>query len=82
MNFIELETIIKEVVGNDIIAKENLTMVYQLPEDQHKALDEHLFFKANPTAKKSEFKHRKAFEIDTGMFSVMFILDESKLDIK
>lgn len=82
MTFTELETVIKAVIANDEIRKDNLTMVYQLPEKQHIALDEHLFFKSNPKAKKSEFKHRDSFEIDTGLFKVMFILDESELDVK
>ena len=82
MRFDELEGVIKKVIECDEIKKEGLTMVYQLPEERHKKLDEHLFFKFNPTAKTEEFKHRDTFEIDTGLFTVMFIQEGDKIKTK
>lgn len=82
MRFDEMETIVKKMAEIDEIPKENLTMVYQLSVEKHRALDEHLFFKFNPNAKKKDFKHRDTFEIDTGIFTMMFIKEEKELDVK
>ena len=52
MKYEELEDTIKSILSNDEIIKNNLIMVYQLESEKHKKLEEYIFFKNNPQAKK------------------------------
>jgi hypothetical protein len=71
MSYEELIKTISEVVNNEEIYKKGLTLVYELNEKQHKQMDEHLFYKANPHAE--NFVHRDEVEIEVGGIKVKFI---------
>ena len=64
MKYEELEDTIKSILSNDEIIKNNLIMVYQLESEKHKKLEEYIFFKNNPQAKKKDFEPKDDFEED------------------
>ena len=71
MNYNELIETISEIVNNEKIHKENLTLVYTLDEHNHKKMDEHLFYKSNPD--NVEFVHRDIVEVEIGGVLIRFI---------
>jgi hypothetical protein len=62
---------ISEIVNNDDIIKENLTLVYELDEITHKKMDEHLFYTSNPSD--AIFEHKDVVEVILGGVTVKFI---------
>ena len=82
MRFEELENTIKAVLGNDEIVKDGLVMVYQLDTDKHRKLEEHIFFKNNPSAKKKDFEPRDDFELDIEDFTILVVKKEDEADVK
>ena len=48
-------------------------MVYQLDSKKHKKLEEHIFFKNNPQAKRKDFEPKDDFEVDVEDFTILFI---------
>ena len=84
MKYEELEDTIKSILSNDEIIKNNLIMVYQLESEKHKKLEEYIFFKNNPQAKKKDFEPKDDFEIDVEDFTILFIkkdADDSDIDL-
>lgn len=71
MNYNELIETISEIVNNEKIYKENLTLVYELDEQNHLKMDEHLFYKSN--APSDEFIHNEVIELEIGGVFVKFI---------
>ena len=71
MNYNQLIETISEVVNNEKIFKENLTLVYELDEQNHLKMDEHLFYKSNPS--NVEFTHKDIVEIEIGGVFVKFV---------
>jgi len=71
MNYNQLIETISEIVNNEKINKENLTLVYELDETNHKNMDEHLFYKSNTND--SEFVHRDIIEVEIGGILIKFI---------
>ena len=71
MNYNELIETISEIVNNDKVYKDGLSWVYQLDNDNHKKMDEHLFYKANPN--NSEFIHRDIIEVEIGGILIKII---------
>jgi hypothetical protein len=61
MNYEELIETISEIVENDKIFKPGLKLVYELSEDNHKKMDEHLFYTSNPES--SDFEHNEVIEV-------------------
>jgi len=63
MTYDNLIDSIKEIVSNDDIYKEGLTIVYELDELNHMKMDEHLFHTSEE--KDGDFTHRDIIEIET-----------------
>ena len=71
-----IETV-KEIVNNDIIYKEGLTLVYKLDDKFHKQLDEHFFYQTKSN-EHSEFEHSDDFEVEIGGIIIKFVKDEEE----
>jgi hypothetical protein len=64
MDYNELIETISEIVNNEKIHKNGLTLVYELSEENHKKMDEHLYYKANPD--------RSTIEVEIGGITIKF----------
>ena len=64
---------IREVLDNDLIYKEGLTLEYRLDEIFHKQLDEHFHYQTNSNY---DFEHTDDFEVEIGGIIVKFIKNE------
>jgi hypothetical protein len=64
--------IASEIVENENIPVENLTVVYKLDKDTHRSLDEELFYKTNNSL--SKFKHNKTIEVSLGGITFLFTI--------
>lgn len=71
MNYQQLIESISEIVNSDKIHKEGLTLVYELEPENHKKMDEHLFYKSNPDTAK--FTHSEIVEVEIGGILVKFV---------
>ena len=71
MKYDELIKTISEIVNNKEIFKEGLTLTYELEEDNHKKMDEHLFHMANPEG--TGFEHKDTVFVKFGDIKVKFI---------
>jgi hypothetical protein len=71
MKYNELIKTISEIVNNEEIFKEGLILTYELEEDNHKKMDEHLFYMANP--KGTDFEHKDTVFVKFGDIKVKFI---------
>jgi hypothetical protein len=71
MNYNELIDTISEIVNNEKIHKDGLTLVYTLDEQNHKKMDEHLFYKSNPN--NIDFVHRDIVEVEIGGILIKFV---------
>jgi hypothetical protein len=71
MKYEQLIESISEIFDNDKIYKKGLTLVYELDEKIHEKMDEHLFYKANPS--NTKFTHRDMVEVVIGDINVKFI---------
>jgi len=61
MTYSELIESIYEIIENEKIYKEGLVLNYFLEEEEHKKMDEHLFYKTNK--KDNIFTHQDIIEI-------------------
>jgi hypothetical protein len=59
-----------EILNNENIPKENLTITYKLDKDTHRKLDGELFYKTNNSL--SNFKHNKTIELNLGGITFLF----------
>lgn len=71
MTYEKLIETISEIVENENILKEGLSLVYELNEKKHKQMNEHLFFKSNPIT--TTFKPTDEFEVELGGIVIKFI---------
>ena len=71
MDYNELIETISEVVNNGKIHKNGLILTYELSEENHEKMDEHLFYKSNTTD--TEFIHRDIVEVEIGGIIIKFI---------
>ena len=71
MTYEKLIETISEIVENENIVKEGLSLVYELNEKKHKQMNEHLFFKSNPIT--TTFKPTDEFEVELGGIVIKFI---------
>lgn len=76
MKYEELIETVSQIINNDKIYKKGLTLVYELDEDKHKKMDEHLFYKSNHNG--VEFKHRDVVEVSIGGVLINFTKKSSK----
>lgn len=65
-----IETL-SEIVNNEKIYKEGLTLVYEIEESKHQKLDEHLYYKTNPNGK--DFIPSDVVEVEIGGVAVKIV---------
>ena len=71
MSYDELIQTISEIIENENIKKEGLTLVYELPEILHRKMNEELFFKINPI--NTGLKYADVLDVELGGILVKFI---------
>ena len=71
MNYDNLIETISAMVENERINKKGLTLVYTLNDENHKEMDEHLFYTSNP--ENAEFIHQEVVEVTLGGIMVKFV---------
>jgi hypothetical protein len=71
MRYEDLIATVSEIVENENIYKPGLVVLYELKEELHRKMDEHLFYKANPS--NTEFVHRDVVEVEIGGVIVRFV---------
>jgi hypothetical protein len=77
MTYDELIAMFSVLVNNEDIKKEGLIMFYELSEENHRKMDEHLFYKANHMHAK--FVHQDIIEVDVDGFTVKIIKEGGRL---
>lgn len=70
MTYEQLIQTVSLMVENENIQKVGLTLFYELPKNQHDAINEALFYKANPYSTK--FEPIEEFEVMLGGILVKF----------
>tara|TARA_R110000822_G_C15250830_1_gene487319 strand:+ start:874 stop:1125 length:252 start_codon:yes stop_codon:yes gene_type:complete len=76
LNYKDLIQTVSEIVSNEKIYKDGLVLVYELEEKRHKQMDEHLFYKSNPS--ETKFTHRELIEVEIGGTLVRFVKKNKK----
>ena len=71
MKYEQLIETISEMVDNDKIYKNGLTLIYELDEKNHKQMNEQLFYKSNPID--VVFVATNEFEVELGGIIIKFI---------
>jgi len=71
MKYEDIIKTVSEVINNDDINKEGLVLLYEMSEVNHKKMDEHLFYKANPES--AAFQHKDVIELEIGGIIVRFV---------
>tara|TARA_R110002096_G_scaffold303918_1_gene498859 strand:- start:398 stop:640 length:243 start_codon:yes stop_codon:yes gene_type:complete len=64
---------VSEIVNNDKICKDGLTLNYVISNHNHKKLDETLYYKMNP--KGTDYKYTDIIEIEVGGITVIITHD-------
>jgi hypothetical protein len=64
---------VSEIVNNDKICKDGLTLNYVISNHNHKKLDETLYHKMNP--KGTDYKYTDIIEIEVGGITVIITHD-------
>ena len=77
MNYDKLIKTISEIINNDLIYKEGLSLTYTVDEHIHVKLDEHFFYKAN-TKKSTKFEPTDEFEVEMGGIIIKFVKNEEE----
>ncbi len=72
MDYTHLIETLTEIVDNEKIFKENLTLIYSLSDINHKKMHEHLFYKSNPDTD-IKFEPKDEFEVEIEGILVKFI---------
>lgn len=70
MNYDHLISTISAIVEDEKIVKEGLTLVYELEPTNHRKMNEHLYYKANPTGQM--FIPSDEFEVELGGMLIRF----------
>lgn len=71
MTYEQLIESISIMVEDERIQKKGLSLTYVLPEDEHRRINEILFYKTNPTANYIEYPDE--FEIEIGGIIIKII---------
>ena len=77
MDYYELIETLTELVTNDKILKDGLIIFYELEEENHRLMDEHLFYKVNE--KNIKFEHRDIIEVEVEGITIQIIKKGGKL---
>ncbi len=72
MDYNDILELATEIIKLDSIKKNGLIMYYELTANQHKALDEHLYYRGNP--KGTDFKHSDVIELDVNGLLFKFVI--------
>lgn len=72
-----IETVSKIIEENSIF-KKGLTLIYELPLERHKKLNEDLFYRIHKNG--NGFEPTDVFEIELGGIIVKFIKEGSKIE--
>lgn len=73
MNYTELIDTIVEVINNDKINKQGLVLTYNLIPENHKKLQEELFYRTTQGNDKIEYKNE--YELEMGGLIIRFVKD-------
>lgn len=79
MRYETLIETISAIINSEEIYKEGMTIIYELPEERHKQMDEHLFYKSNPP--NARFEHRDVVELEVDGLTIKFVKEGSKIEI-
>lgn len=71
MTYDKLIKTVSEIIDNENIDKDGLTLVYYLNKINHKKMNETLFYKSNPITAK--FAPTDEFEVEIGGILVKFL---------
>jgi hypothetical protein len=64
--------ITKELIENDNIPKEGLSITYKMDKNEHEKLDRELFYSTNNNY--SDFKHNDTIELNLGGITFIFLM--------
>jgi len=73
MTYNDILTTINNIINDEQIINDGLTLVYELDSLRHRQLDEELYIKANNTNDMTNFNHQNVFEIEVDGLKVKFI---------
>lgn len=59
------------IINNETIKKDGLLLFYELEEENHQKLDEHLFYKTHD--REDLYEHRDVIEVDVEGFTIRII---------
>ena len=71
MTYQDLIATFTTIIENEDIHKDGLVMFYELDEENHKKMDEHLFYKVNERDVK--FEHRDIVEVEIEGFTIRIV---------
>ena len=71
IDYFKITDTVTEILSNEKITKEGLTLVYELENQNHIKLQEDLFYRNDPKGK--DFKPTETFELEVGDIMVKFI---------
>jgi len=77
MNYDILIKTISEMVNNDLIYKEGLSLTYNVDYRLHRRLDEHFYYKANGK-KITNYEPTDEFEVEMGGIIIKFVKNEKE----
>lgn len=77
MTYENLIATFSEIINNEDILKDGLVLFYELDEENHKKMDEHLFYKGNE--KDVKFEHRDIIEVEIEGFTINIVKKGWKL---
>lgn len=75
MNYDILIETLTEIINNEKIYKDGLTMVYSLEPKLHRTLSEHFYYKINGN-KSADYEYTEEFEIEIADILVKFVISE------
>lgn len=74
MKYEDLIKTVSDIVENQNIYKNGLILTYKLNEENHKRMNEELFYKSNPPTE--QFTPNDEFEVEMEGFTIKFIIDK------
>jgi hypothetical protein len=77
MTYQDLIKTFTELINNENIHKEGLILFYELDDENHKKMDEHLFYKVNE--RDAKFEHRDIIEVEIEGFTIRIVKEGWKL---
>jgi hypothetical protein len=75
LSYSKIVEIAKELIDNENIPTEGLTITYSIPQKLHRKLDEDLFYRIND--KKTEFEPSDVIEIEVGTIKFKIAIEKN-----